>query len=863
MVPQALDTLLALSPIPSARLGQPGSPMFCNAAWLKLWPDGALPEPKGASDLAALQRLMAASHDGTQETLHFQPPRTTDRAPCTAGVIGLRVAGQIVLQCMDPLFDSRRMARMEATLNALPDALFELDEDGRFLDFHEGRVTRPALAPELFLGRTLEAVMPPDVAAIGRKAMREVDADGVSSGHQYALEDDGDQRWFELTASAIPGPVRSYVFLVRDITRRVQAQEAAEQERRQLRTVAELTPHGIVQYDVMGQAILDANAAAQRILGYSHDELVGRSLRDGITPENLVEQARIREQLNRKGSFGPIDYQLPHADGTPVPCRVSGVEVADAAGNPILWLVLEDISEQRARERRLATAEAEATLARQRLLTAVESLSDGFILYDAQDRLVLANASYRELYGHSGPIAQPGARFEDIVRHCLAAGDYPEAAGQEEAFVASRLALHREASGFSQYRLRDGRVVRVLERRTPDGGTVGLHVVVTELQEARDRALDASAAKTAFLANLSHEIRTPLTGILGMTDLLSEQIHTPAQRKMLEAISESGRCLLAILNDLLDMAKIESGKLTLESIAFVPARLLDPVCTLYAMRAEQKGLSFCQEIDPAMQAARLGDPHRLSQILHNLLSNALKFTETGSIGVRLEPGPEDGIRLVVSDTGIGMSPEQASRLFRPFEQADVSTARRYGGTGLGTSIVNELVRLMGGQIRVETEPGEGTRFIVELPLPRVQAEPEPVPVAPAAPVASGQPLDGRRVLIADDSEINRTILTAYLTGMGAQVTAAEDGEQAAQVFRPDALDAVCLDILMPGLDGIATLERLRAASHAAGIAMPRAVAITGNTLSEQVAECLAAGFDACLPKPFSRTDLAAALSVPA
>lgn len=752
----------------------------------------------------------------------------------------------------------RERRRLLATLEALPDDLFELDAEGRFVHFHSRDEVQLALPPTAFLGRTLEEVMPPDVAAVGRAAMAGIDATGRSGGLRYSLPGADGPRWFELSGARRQVGDGGYVMLVRDITARVRDEVELREQNALMRAFFLLSPVGITIADIGTGVLVDANPAFLQASGLTLEELRAR-YPDRImhSPDRALRRV-IGASLERDGRFGPLAAECYRVDGSRYPVRMNGVMVQERSGRRLLWTMIEDMRDQHALEERLRDAERFAVLARQQLLSAVESLSDGLVLYDADDRLVLANDSYRRIYAESGPVTVPGTSFADIVRFCLAQGDYPEAEGREAEFFEERMAQHRAANATAEQRLRDGRVVRIRERRTPDGGRVGLHVVVTDIHAAREAAEEASRTKSAFLAHMSHEIRTPLAGILGITELLLERITDPTKRQLAEALRKSGETLLTILNDILDVSKIEAGKMVLEQSPFRPDELVDSVAPLYAVRAEERHLTFGLDMGAGVGTLRCGDQHRIAQILHNLLSNAMKFTETGGVTLAVDAAPEGPLVLRVRDTGVGMTPEQLTRMLRPFEQASADTTRRFGGTGLGMSIVQRLVEMMEGRLDVESRYGQGTTVTVTLPLRVMEAAEPALPVAD--PAQDGDALSGLRVLAADDNEINRQILHGFLQSLGCEVTLAEDGQQALDMWTAGAFDVVCLDISMPVLDGIGALNLIRAKAEASGVAPPRVVAITSNTMAHQVAGYLSAGFDAHLGKPFRKADIAAVLA---
>ena len=516
-------------------------------------------------------------------------------------------------------------------------------------------------------------------------------------------------------------------------------------------------------------------------------------------------------------------------------------------------------------------ADREVLRTKVQLTEAIEAISEGFALFDADDRLVICNQRYKDMYAKIGLTLVPGVTFRDITAH-VAASDMIADAGPGD-WATNRVAQHRRPTGPFEQKRTDGTWMKISERPTEAGGIVGVFTDITEvkareaklrelvesLAEARDVAERATVAKSQFLANMSHEIRTPMNGVIGMSNLLLDTNLTPEQMDFARTINESAESLLTVINDILDYSKVEAGKLELERLPFALRDCVESALDLVAMAAARKGLDLAYFIEPDVPETIISDQTRLRQVILNLINNAVKFTEKGEVVLtvaRDEGGPADGecrLLFAVRDTGIGIPTDRQGALFQSFTQADATTTRRFGGTGLGLAISQRLVDLMGGRIWLESTEGQGTTFRFTLTAP-VGA-----PIGTASLHEARPDLDGKRVLIVDDNATNRHLLVRQTASWAMQAVEVAHPEDAVAIVADGRFDAAILDMHMPGMDGVALARKLR--ETAAGRDMPLILLSSlGQPSDHSRAELEAIGFAEVLSKPIKPSPLLNALA---
>ena len=499
------------------------------------------------------------------------------------------------------------------------------------------------------------------------------------------------------------------------------------------------------------------------------------------------------------------------------------------------------------------------------LREAIDTMPDGLGFYDADDRLLIWNARYAEVNPEVASALAVGVSFRDLLQLGVDNGLYEEAVGREQAWIEERLAARGRLSNTMEQQIAGDRWLRVQDRRTSNGGIVTVVNDITDLKrdakslaEARDAAEAANRAKSEFLANMSHEIRTQLNGVIGLTQALARTSLTADQREMLDLIQSSGHTLQTLLSDILDLARVESGRLEIADEIFDLSRAVNEAAQLYSAPAADKGLQFFVEIEPEAVVWVRGDVVRLKQILTNLVSNAVKFTTTGFVSLTACVGKDRAgapiMRFTVEDTGVGFDAAAKARLFTRFEQADSTITRRFGGTGLGLAICRQLADMMKGELDCESEPGGGSAFILTLPLIVAEA-----PTAIVAQAASPEDASARRlrVLVADDHPTNRKVVELILAQAPIDLVQAENGSEALDAARSQLFDMILMDMQMPVMDGLTAVREIRLHELSMGRDRAPIVMLTANALPDHVAAAKAAGADRHLAKPFDAAELLA------
>lgn len=590
--------------------------------------------------------------------------------------------------------------------------------------------------------------------------------------------------------------------------------------------------------------LIYVNRAFEQLSGYSREAVLGQNCRvlSAETPDHAVRQALREAAAHRQAGKFRLRNQRATGEVFWNQIDLHPVPGPDAEARYVVATQTD------------VTAEVEASRSRDRLgarLSDIAQLSDAwFFEFDRDLRISYLSPAMAQAL-EVAPEEVQGLPVSVLGRHVQLD---PDGAGGDLRSLLER----RSPATHVPLRIlrRDGSTcwmqVSVAPFFTGEGrfdGVRGFASDVSTIIAARDAAQQAERAQASFVAMMSHELRTPLTAIIGLAEVLEGSCPSEARRGDLQTIRRAASDLTGILSDVLDHAQLEGGRLKLADMPLSLTVILGDILADLAPRAAQAGLSLRLEVEGAGSPDRRGDPDRLRQILRNLLDNALRFTPQGGVTVTLSLPDEGAARIEIADTGMGIDPADLDRIFQPFVQLDAGMGRVHDGRGLGLSLARKLAEAMGGQLTAQSQPGIGSTFRLDLPLPVMQA---PAP-------DTGLALTGASVLVADDNRANRKLLSLMLARLGAEVTLVEDGRSAVEAWAPGRFAVLLLDINMPAMTGTEVIADIRQQEQAGGLAQVPAFAVTANARPEQVETYVAAGFDGCIAKPLTLAALSAAL----
>ena len=629
-----------------------------------------------------------------------------------------------------------------------------------------------------------------------------------------------------------------------------------------LNTVLEAVADGILTIDEEGQ-IESLNSAAANIFGYDRYELEGRSfhhLMPDLGRGGWKGYLKLRaENKHRAADGSSVELKGCRKDGLlfPMDLRVREMFVD---GKRLYTGIIRDITQDKANR-------DEITRAREILEATKENVPLGITVFDEQGLLTIVNSRFANFLDLSPKYSEIGTSVRDIIEFIVARGDFGELNDEKRGELVESLIQQPRKQQYITTKPA-GRYIEISSRPMPGGGLVSIYSDLTtrlrneeRLEAALQEANRANEAKTNFLSTISHEIRTPLNGVIGVSQMLADSHLNPEQREQVDAILRSGKTLLELINDVLDMNKIESGNIDLEHILFNLHDVIHTIKSPFMLQAREKGVSFNILLDEDVPEHIKSDPVRVRQILTNLLGNALKFTERGSVDLFVSAGDktESGRQSVlfkVVDTGVGIPKDRQEQVFESFSQADTSIGRQYGGTGLGLSIVKKLVEMLGGTISLDSEIGSGSTFEISM-LFALPEKDELNDFLSMQENVDEELQTGLKILVAEDNDVNAMVTEAFLKKMKCQSVVAEDGLKALDRFAKENFDLILMDVHMPEMDGVEATRRIRDRQDGKHIPI---IGLTAEAFNDRHAIFKDAGMNEVLTKPFTEAALLKVIS---
>jgi PAS domain S-box-containing protein len=645
--------------------------------------------------------------------------------------------------------------------------------------------------------------------------------------------------------------IKTHEIGMSDLKEVLAKQKHQQRELEKLSLIATETINAIVITNKKGE-ITWVNKSFERMTGYTLKECAGRKP-GGFLQGEGTDSATVKylaEQI-RQGCPFTCEILNYNKQKNPYWVRITGQPVFDAVGElEQFFAIEEDITAQKNAELKLRWSE-------EKYRGIIENMDLGLVEYDREDRVVYCNQSFCRMTGFTHDLLE-GKNLSLLLNQRNANFDASFQLKKKHRGISEVYEVEiSDKSGQSKWLLVSKALLYDTQRKII--GSIGIHLDISwrkkmelELKQAQLQALETSKAMENFLVNTSHEIRTPMNVIVGMSRHLSGMIREEKQSRFLDSIIHAADNLLVIINDVLDISKIESGKMEIETIGFSPRKLLSECAQLLQFKAEEKGLRLTYEVADDVPLVLLGDPHRLYQVLMNICGNAIKFTEQGTvdISIYLNHSKDNSValRFIVEDTGIGIDKYRLKEVFESFRQESTSVSRQYGGTGLGLTISRELVRLMGGDLEIDSQKGIGTRVGFELPF-ETGTENDLEELTGSTPDPSK--LTGKHILVVEDNTMNLALAEAVLESYGATVSTATNGVEALEILAHQSFDVILMDIRMPRMDGLEATRRLR---NELRITTP-VIALTANPKTEIRVAITEAGLNDFLLKPYRESVL--------
>jgi len=831
------------------------------ALWVRFGLEGRLPAP-WALLLSALVMGLAISgmHYTGMAAARFvgspesdAPMSVMDSGYIAIAIALLTVVLTVFVVAVNTLLRYRRISRqlkaseqhLRSIFDTALDAIITVDHSGRICSANRAVSRLFGWAPQELVGLHMRSLMPPryvdQVEALLADYLR-TGRLSLPAGEQElaCLTRDGEEKPVRISVGITHAGSRPlFVVFVADISERQAMEKALRDSEQQYRSLISNIP-GVSFRCLLDRdwTMLFISDAVQSLTGYSTEDFISRrcSIAELYHPDDYQRVADEVVEAIEQGRNYTVEYRLFDREGEEHWIWESGSAVCDDKGVP-RWIdgVLLDQTESK---RRNAEYEGKVT-AISKAMALIEFDLEGNILQINDNALALFDYEREDVIGrHHTMFCYPDQIASDSYRQGwadLRAGHFRTGEYRRKGKDGREVWIQASYNPILDTDGKPFKVVKLATDLTPR------RVMEQELRAARDRAEAAAAARSSFLANMSHEIRTPMNAIIGFTELLLETPLSSEQRRHLSTVQHSSRSLLGLLNDILDTAKLDRGAIELEQLDFSLRELCEQVIASQCLAAESKGLQLYLDYPPTLNEFFCGDPLRLQQVLTNLLGNAVKFTLQGEVCLKVsgEPG---AMRLAVKDTGIGIAADRLEKIFEPFAQADASMSRRFGGTGLGTTISRQLVELMGGRLRVESTEGQGSCFSVELPLcaGKRRASQQRAVMPQLGPL---------NILAADDVPQNLELLQLTLEHFGHRVHCVGDGQGALQAFIKERFDLILMDVQMPGVDGLEASRRIRELEAAEAREPIPIIALTASVLDQDRQAALDSGMNGFASKP--------------
>lgn len=633
-----------------------------------------------------------------------------------------------------------------------------------------------------------------------------------------------------------------YVGFITDLSHRKAIEEAVRQKDQQIQSMMNNIPGVTFRVSLAGEwNILLISDAALQMTGWPASDFLSGQQRFSplMHPEDIARARPIAVKAIKHLESFEVEFRITDRSGHEKWISAVASPLLNKDGIPYAMDgVLLDITESKQKN-----AEFEGIVNAINYSTNVAEFTiDGFVISANQHFLDLLGYQLAEIQGrHHSIFCPPDFALTDAYKQkwsSLRRGEFVHGEFLRYGKAGKQIWIN---ASYSPVRDVDGKVVKVLmfmmdisERKQME----------QEMQLAKEKAEQAASAKSTFLANMSHEIRTPMNSIIGFSELLQDTPLPEEQRMYVSTINQSAKSLLPLLNDILDSAKLEKGMLELEMVDFSMREFVDSLISSMWFQARKKGLDLRLSLDPQVSCYYRGAEHRIRQVLTNLLGNAIKFTEKGHVSLHVHPTADGQIQFDIADNGIGIDADRLDVIFEPFTQADASMSRRFGGTGLGTTISKQLVELMGGRITADSTLGKGSCFSVILPL---TSSIETLQTQSLATERSDLP--PLRILAADDIEQNRKLLSIMLAKLGHHVTLAKNGEEVLEHWQQHAFDIVLMDVQMPVMDGLTASQRIRELEQSSDMPRTPIIALTASVLEQDRLAAQQAGMDGFASKP--------------